>query len=90
MYFSCVYDDDIRQYAGYNIALPGYGTIGGNDMVCNVNKSDLNYLIIHELAHTFGLKDGYNGDEPNCLGDCVMNGRPSLSFCDYCKTLLPN
>lgn len=22
MYFSCVYDDDIRQYAGYNIALP--------------------------------------------------------------------
>lgn len=68
----------------------GYGTLGGNDMVCNVNKSDLNYLIIHELAHTFGLKDGYNGDEPNCLGDCVMNGRPSLSFCDYCKTLLPN
>ncbi len=59
-------------------------------MVCNVNKSDLNYLIIHELAHTFGLKDGYSGDEPNCLGDCVMNGRPSLSFCDYCKTLLPN
>ena len=68
----------------------GYGTLNGNNMVCNVNKSDLNYLIIHELAHTFGLKDGYSGDEPNCLGNCVMKGRPSLVFCEYCKTLLPN
>lgn len=69
----------------------GYtNSIGGNNMVCNANKNDLNYLIIHELAHTFGLKDGYNGDEPNCEGDCIMYARGEMEFCNHCKTLLPN
>jgi len=69
----------------------GYASsVGGKDMACNVNQDDLNYLIIHEFAHTLGLKDGYNGDEPNCEGECIMYSRISRYFCAYCETLLPN